>query len=99
MNIQMVRAKVKAEYVGEAETAGKRIFEALEREQPQGIRYTVCRLPDGVTYVMVLAYDSGGDKPLLAFPEGREFEGGEKQWLAEPPISEQLTVVGSYRVF
>jgi hypothetical protein len=99
MKVWMVRAKVKAEQVAAIEAAGKRIFEALEREQPQGIRYTTCRLPDGVTYINLLELDDGVDNPLLDLPEGRAFQEGRKTWMAEPPTSEQLTVVGSYRFF
>ena len=99
MNVLMVRAKVKAEHVAEIEAAGKRIFEALEREQPQGFRYTTCRLPDGVTYVNLWEIDDGVDNPLSILPEARAFQEGLKTWMAEPPIYEQLTVSGSYRVF
>jgi quinol monooxygenase YgiN len=99
MNVLMVRAKVKAEHVAEVEAVGKRIFEALEREQPQGFRYTTCRLPDGVTYVNLWEIDDGVDNPLSTLPEARAFQEGLKTWMTEPPIYEQLTVVGSYRFF
>jgi hypothetical protein len=99
MKVQMVRAKVKATAVPEIEAAGKRLFAALERAQPQGIRYTTCRLPDGMTYVNLIAIDDGVDNPLLALPEARAFQEGLKNWLAEPPTSEPLTVFGSYRLF
>jgi hypothetical protein len=99
MKVQMVRAKVKAEHVAEIEATGQRLFAALDREQPQGLRYTTCRLPDGVTYVNLIAIDDGIDNPLLALPEARAFQEGLKNWLAEPVISEPLTVLGSYRFF
>ena len=99
MNVLMVRAKVKAEQVAAIEAAGKRIFEALEREQPQGFRYTTCRLPDGVTYINLWEIDDGVDNPLTTLPEARAFQEGLKTWMAEPPIYEQLMVVGSYRFF
>src|SRR5690242_11508659 len=99
MRVWIVRAKVKAEQVAAIEAAGERVYEALEREQPQGIRYTTCRLPDGVTYLNILELDDGVDNPLLALPEGQAFQEGLKTWIAEPPTSERLTVVGSYRFF
>jgi hypothetical protein len=95
----MVRAKVKAEQVAAIEAAGKRVYEALHREQVQGIRYTTCLLPDGVTYINLLELDDGVDNPLLDLPEGRAFQEGLKTWMAESPTSERLTVVGSYRFF
>lgn len=99
MKVWIVRAKVKAEQVAAIEEEGKRVFAALEREQPQGIRYATCRLPDGVTYINLLELDDGVDNPLLALPEGHAFQEGLKTWMAEPPTSERLTVVGSYRFF
>jgi hypothetical protein len=99
MKVVMVRAKVKDAHVAEIEAAGERLFAALERGQPQGLRYTTCRLPDGVTYINLIAIDDGVDNPLLALPEARTFQEGLKQWLAEPPTSESLTVLGAYRVF
>lgn len=99
MKVQMVRAKVKAEHVAEIEAAGQRLFAALERAQPQGIQYTIYQLPDGVTYVNFIALDDGVDNPLLALPEARAFQEGLKNWLAEPPTSEHLTVFGSYEFF
>jgi hypothetical protein len=99
MNVLMVHSKVKAAYVAEVDAAAKRMFAALELAQPQGIRYTSCRLPDGVTYVSLLEIDDGVDNPLPTLPEFRAFQEGLKQWIAEPPTSEQLAVVGSYRFF
>jgi hypothetical protein len=39
------------------------------------------------------------DNPLAALPAFVEFQENLKQWMAEPPTVEQLTVVGSYRLF
>lgn len=99
MNVLMARATVKATAVTDIEEAGRRVFEALEREQAQGFRYMTCRLPDGVTYLNVWELEDGVDNPLSNMPEARAFQEGLKAWVAEPPIYEQLTVVGSYRFF
>lgn len=99
MNILMVRAKVKAANASEVEAASRRVFAALQQKQPEGIRYTSCRLSDGVTYVALLELDDGIDNPLPALPEFREFQESLKNWMAEPPVVEQLTLVGSYRFF
>jgi hypothetical protein len=52
-----------------------------------------------VTYVATLELDDGVENPLPALPEFREFQENLKMWTAEPPIPEQLTVIGSYRLF
>ena len=95
----MVRSTVKAAHVTDVEAAVKRVFAALQQEQPNGIRYASCRLSDGVTYVALLELDDGVDNPLPVLPEFRAFQEHLKHWMAEPPISEQVTVIGSYRFF
>jgi hypothetical protein len=99
MRLMMVRAKIKAESIDEIEAAGRKLFSAIEREQLQGIRYASCRLPDGVTYLNLLELEDGIENPLPALPEAKEFQEKLKSWLAEPPTSQSLTVVGSYRLF
>jgi hypothetical protein len=99
MNVMMVRARVKAESVADVEAAARTMFSAIEEAQPQGVRYASCRLPDGVTFVVLLALEDGTNNPLSTVPEFREFQESLKGWLAEPPIPEQLTVIGSYKLF
>ena len=99
MNVMIVRSKVKPEHAAEVETAVQALFAAIERAQPEGIRYASSRLDDGVTYVAQLQLDEGVENPLPALPEFREFQDNLKHWLAEPPTPEQLTVIGSYRLF
>jgi hypothetical protein len=99
MNVLMVHSKIRAENVEDVDAAVQRLFAAIEREEPKGIRYASCRLPDGVTYVALLELDEGVDNPLPALPEFREFQENLKGWMAEPPTAEPLTVIGSYRFF
>ena len=99
MNVMMVRAKVEAESVAEVEAAAKTMFAAINEAQPRGVRYASSLLPDGVTFVVLLALDDPTDNPLTAVPEFNEFQGNLKNWIAEPPIAEQVTVIGSYRLF
>lgn len=98
MTVMMIRAKVKAESVEAVESSAKAMFAALERAQPRGVRYASSKLADGVTFVIVLALEESNN-PLPAIPEFRAFQDGLKGWLAEPPVSEQLTVIGSYNLF
>jgi hypothetical protein len=99
MSVHMVRSRVRDESVADVESAVRDMFAAIRREQLEGIRYASCRLPDGVSYVALLEVDDGVDNPLPALPEFRAFQEGLKGWLAEAPGPEQLTVIGSYRLF
>jgi len=93
--VLMVRSKIKAAHIADVEAAAKRVFAAIEQAQFKGIRYTPCRLSDGATYVALLEVDEGVQNPLPALAEFTEFQENLKHWMAEPPIVEQMTVVGS----
>jgi hypothetical protein len=99
MSVMMIRAKVKDESVGDAEAAVKTMFSAIEQAEPQGVRYASGKLSDGATFVILLGLEEGIDNPLPTVPAFREFQENLKDWIAEPPVPEQLTVVGSYRLF
>ncbi|POM23838.1 hypothetical protein BTM25_24640 [Actinomadura rubteroloni] len=99
MSTVMIRATVRNESVGELETAVGKMFAAIEREGPDGVRYASCKLPDGVTFVVFLSLDDPQNNPLTAIPEFLEFQNGLRGWIAGPPTPEPLTVLGSYRLF
>lgn len=99
MNVLMVRSKVKAEHVSDVEAAIKDLFATLHHAQFQGIRYASCQLRDGVSYIALLEVDEGVTNPLPSLPAFQAFQEKLKQWIAEPPTTEQMTVSGSYRLF
>lgn len=99
MSVMMIRPRLKADSVEAAEAAIKTMFAAIEQAKPEGVRYASCKLADGVTFVVLLALDDGIDNPLAAVAEFREFQQNLKDWVVEPPMPDQLTVVGSYRLF
>ena len=99
MSVRMVRAKIKADKAAELEKATKEMFAAIEAAQPQGVRYASGKLPDGVTYVILLQLDDDEHNPLASVPGFMDFQENIKTWIAEPPVVAELTPVGSYRLF
>jgi hypothetical protein len=99
MPVLMVRSKIKPENTPDIEAAINGVFSAIEQAQPEGVRYASSRLADGISFVVLLEHKDGVDNPLAALPAFVEFQENLKQWMAEPPTVEQLTVVGSYRLF
>jgi len=99
MSVRMIRVKIEAGKGAEVEQAVKEVFAEIEAAQPQGVHYASCRLPDGVSYVILLGLDDDEHNPLFALPAFRAFQENLKGWLAEPPAIEPLTPVGSYRMF
>jgi hypothetical protein len=98
MNVMMIRAKIKEENVADTEAATGKVIQALERAQPD-VHYGVTRLSDGVTVVAFLEIEPGQEHPLRALPEYAEMLENLKEWYAEPPTVEQMTVIGSYQLF
>jgi hypothetical protein len=99
MSVRMIRAKIKADKTADVEKSAIEMFTAIEAAQPQGVHYASCKLADGVTYVILLGLDNDENNPLGAVPAFRNFQENLKTWIAEPPTIEELTPVGSYRLF
>lgn len=99
MTVLMVRSTVKAENVLDVEAAVEKVFSAIEQAKPAGIRYASSRLADGVTFVVLLEVADGEDNPLPGLPAFVDFQENLKKWMAGPPVAEQMTVIGSYRLF
>ena len=99
MSVYMAQAKVRAERVTDVQAAANKMFAALNAAQPEGIRYAWSVLPDGETFIALAQLDDGVENPIPGFPEFQELQEGLKDWLAETPTSQPLTVVGSYRLF
>jgi hypothetical protein len=99
MTVMMVRANLKAESVADLAAVASTMFAAIEKAQPDGVRDAACRIGDSPTFVILLQIDAGIENPLPRVPEFRELQDNLKDWIAEPPSPEQLTVVGSYRLF
>jgi hypothetical protein len=99
MNVLMIRSKMKEDYAADAQAAIENVVQALERAQLAGVRYTSARLGDGVTFIAFLEVENIEDNPLRGLPEYAELLENLKQWQAGPPTVEQMTVVGSYRLF
>jgi hypothetical protein len=94
-----VRANVKAEQTELLESSAKAMFTAIAEAQPEGVRYAVYRVGEDATYLIMLKMQEGFENPLLEIEEFRTFQENRKQWLTEPPVPEELTVVGEYRSF
>jgi hypothetical protein len=99
MNVLMVRAKIREDNVADARAAIEKVIQALEQEQPPGVRYASCLLSDGVTFVALLELEDDGSHPLRGFPAYQEMVENLKQWYDGPPIADRMTVTGSYGLF
>ncbi len=97
MRVLMAQFKIKQDSLEQFEAAREKILSALSRERPNGVHYTWCRLPDGTSFMGWLELDEGVENPLPNMHTGKEFMENIRNWVAGPPIREELNVVGSYR--
>jgi quinol monooxygenase YgiN len=100
MNTQkfMVRYKLKADRVAENEQRIKAVFRQLhEQHQPEGLRYTVYKLADGVSFVHIIAYEAeAAHEEFVSMPAFRDFVGQAKDRFEEPPITSEVEEIGDY---
>ena len=96
----MVRYKVKADRAAENERYIQAVFAQLEREKPSGLRYASFKLDDGVSFVHLASLEAAdGGNPLIALSAFKEFVEQIKTRCEEPPVTSDLSEVGSYRFF
>ena len=93
-----IQAPMKEEHADESEAAVRRMVAALEREQPEGVRYASLKLADGVTFLALVELEDAEHNPLFALPEYQELLAKLEEWRAGPPEVSPATVVGSYRL-
>ena len=94
----LVRYKVKADKAAENEAYIARVFEQLRLSQPEGLRYASFRLDDGVSFVHLASIETAdGSNPLQQQSAFRDFVAAIRERCAEPPVSAELSEVGSYR--
>jgi quinol monooxygenase YgiN len=99
MSVRMVRAKIRPGKVAEVEKATKEMFDAIAAAAPRGVRYASCKLPDDETFVVLLQLDDDEENPLVTVPAFKDFQAALQGWVDGAPVVEQLTPVGSYRLF
>lgn len=97
--VMMIESKLNPERVGDVQTAVERMLVALDAEQPEGLRYAACLLPDGETIVALLQVDDGVENPLPGLAEYKQLLEVVEGSRAAPPSVERWTVIASYRMF
>jgi hypothetical protein len=95
----VVRYKVKSDKVDENQRLIDRVFAKLDETAPAGLRYASFRLADGVSFVHVASIETDdGSNPLSALAEFADFTRDIDERCDEPPIGQDATLVGAYRL-
>jgi hypothetical protein len=96
MKTVTVRYRTKPEFTGENEALIVRVFEALAKEKPVGLRYQAMREAEGNVFVHVANVREGIENPLTQLPAFQEFLAGIKERCEEPPMVVPMKLVGRY---
>ena len=92
----LVRYRLKPEHVERNEELVCAMFEELRRAAPSGLRYTIFKLEDGVSF-MHISESEGEESPLGGLASVQEFRRELAVRCEEQPALSELTEVGSYR--
>ena len=96
----MVRYKTKPERADENERLIRKVFEELRENSPAGIRYASFKLADGQSFVHIATIDTAdGGNPLTQTSAFKSFLAGVLDRCEEPPVTAELSEIGSYRFF
>ncbi len=94
----MVRYTVKPERAQENVQLVRAVYEELARTAPAGLRYATFQLDDGVSFVHIASNETeDGQTPLRDIVAFREFLKDVNERCVEPPVTSELSELGSYR--
>ncbi|TMR02185.1 hypothetical protein ETD83_13295 [Actinomadura soli] len=74
----------------------EQVFAELRATAPDGLRYAVFRLADGVSFLHIAVTDTENN-PLLGTPAFNQFTKAIGDRLAGQPIQQDATLIDSYR--
>jgi hypothetical protein len=93
----MIRYQVAEEGVAEVSEAIEAAFEAVEAQQPQGVRYAYLRRAGSTEFIALLELDEGVENPLPGIEEARRLQATVAKWAVGPaPAPQPLDVLGAY---
>ena len=95
----IVRYKVKPERTEENKQLVSTVFDELKLNTPDGLRYTSYVMADGVSFIHIASIETNdGTNPLNSSPAFKEFTKDLKDRCDEPPVTTEVSVIGSYGI-
>jgi len=100
MKTTVVRYKVKSDRAEENIAYIKKVFEQLQRESPDGLRYCSFQLEDGASFLHIAAVDdSVQSNPLTGISAFKAFAANIADRCEEPPRAVSASLIGAYKTF
>ena len=96
----LIRYRTKPESADENQRLVENVYEELKTRDPGGVHYATLRLEDGVTFMHLFSTDSDSAANTLGgITAFAEFLRGLPERCAEQPVSQPVSILGSYRMF
>lgn len=96
----IVQYKVKSDRAEENIKFIEDVFEELNSERPNGLRYASFTQPDGLSFIHIASIETeDGVNPLSASSAFAQFQKEIKSRCEIPPVAIELREVGSYNLF
>lgn len=95
METTIIRYETRPGTSDENQRLVEQVFRELAGKAPDGVRYAVFRLADGVTFLHVVSTEDGAE-PLTALGAFTEFQRGARDRMTGAPERSGATLVGSY---
>lgn len=92
----IVRYKVKPGKAGENEQLIKGVYQQLDEEGMEGLRYSTYKLEDGLTFMHIANYNREGKAPLTSIESFKKFQAEMKDRCDELPVVYHVTEIGLY---
>ena len=96
MGRAMIRYRLRPDQVERNEELVRAMFEELQRAAPSGLRYTIFKLEDGVSF-MHISESEGEESPMGGLASVQEFRRELADRCEEQPVLAELTEIASYR--
>jgi hypothetical protein len=94
--MRVIQYKTQPDKADENESLIRSVFAELKESKPEGVRYAALRLADGSFAHIVAMADSA---PLTTLKSFQRFQSGIKDRVVTPPVVNEATIVGNYRLF
>jgi quinol monooxygenase YgiN len=96
MGSTMVRYKVRPDRADENAALVRAVYEQLNRERPGVLHYATFRLPDGVSFMHLVFETDQPGRILSQVSAFQAFVADIATRCDEPPVTTELSVVGSF---
>jgi len=94
----LIRYRTTPDQAGNNEKLVRAVFAELAQVQPDELGYATFKLADQVTFLHLVRAPQL-PSPLVQVKAFGEFQAGIADRYEQPPVREELTMLGSYRMF